>query len=179
MKTNKTLALLKPAIVLTVICLVSAVLLAVVNKFTAPTIAQKEKEKQLATLSVVLPKAEGFEELKNVKAPKTVQSVYKETSGKGYALLMETETGFETLTFSIGIDAEGKIAGIKITSVFYSAGDSGKETAIKNCIDSYIGSGKDGVKDGMIISGATKSSKAMQSAIADAVSVVEGLKGGA
>ena len=97
---SKTLTLLKPAIVLTVICLAAALLLSVVNHFTAPVIAQKEQEKYLATLGVVLPEAKGFEEIELENAPKTVKAVYKETSGKGYALLMQAESGYHTLEFS-------------------------------------------------------------------------------
>ena len=173
---KKTLALIKPAIVLTVICMAAAILLAVVNRFTAPEIERVEREKQLATLSVVLPEAKGFEQVSAKNAPKTVTAVYMETSGKGYALLCSTETGFGTLSFSIGIDAEGKIAGIKLTSVFYSAGDSGKEKGIAALIDSY--KGQTDTENGIPVSGATLSSNAMKAAIADALNYVNTLQGG-
>lgn len=176
---SKTLALLKPAIVLTVICIVSAALLAVVNKFTAPLIEKAEHDKQMATLGVVLPEAEGFKELKIENAPKTVKKVYKETSGKGYALLMTAQSGHHTLEFSLGIDAEGKIAGLKMTSTFYSGGDSGLGSALPTFLDSYKGVGKD--LEGSVdkVSNATKSSIAMRNAMADAFKLVEDLKGGA
>lgn len=176
---NKTLALLKPAIVLTLICIVSALLLAVVNKFAAPLIEKAEHDKQMATLGVVLPEAEGFKELKIENAPKTVKKVYKETSGKGYALLMTAQSGYHTLEFSLGIDAEGKIAGLKMTSTFHSGGDSGLGNALPTFLDSYKGVGKD--LEGSVdkITDATRSSNAMRNAMADAFKLVEGLKGGA
>lgn len=176
---SKTLALLKPAIVLTVICIVSAALLAVVNKFAAPLIEKAEHDKQMATLGVVLPEAEGFKELKIENAPKTVKKVYKETSGKGYALLMTAQSGHHTLEFSLGIDAEGKIAGLKMTSTFYSGGDSGLGNTLPTFLDSYKGVGKD--LEGSVdkITDATRSSNAMRNAMADAFKLVEGLKGGA
>ena len=172
---KKTLALIKPAIVLTVICIVAAVLLAVVNRFAAPEIERVEREKQLATLSVVLPEAEGFgDPLKLTGAPKTIQTVYEEATGKGYAILCSTETGFDTLSFTIGIDAEGKISGIKLTSVFYSAGDSGKEKGIAALIDSY--KGQTDTENGISVSAATYSSDAMKAAIADALAYANTLK---
>ncbi len=174
---KKTLEALKPAIVLTVICIVAALVLAAVNYFAAPEIARREKEKQLASLSVVLSDAKDFEELKADGAPKTVSQVFKETTGQGYALLCTAESGYHTITFSLGVDEEGKIAGLKVTSVFFSAGDSGKESGIQNLIDSYIG--QSGVENGVAVSGATKSSAAIKNAIADALGFIESLKGGA
>lgn len=174
--TKKTFALLKPAIVLTVICMVAAILLAVVNLFAAPVIAQAEKDKQLATLSVVLPDAKGFNELSAEGAPATVKSVFEETEGGGYVLLCETETGFAPLTFSIGVDAEGKIAGLAITSVFYSAGDKGKESGIANFIRSLVG--QENTDNAVNVSTATKSSDAMKAAVNDALGYVNTLKEG-
>ncbi|MBQ8268075.1 MAG: FMN-binding protein [Clostridia bacterium] len=177
MMEKKTLSLMKGAVVLTVICMVAAILLGVVNRFAAPVIEQAENEKKLATLSVVLPDAKGFSDpLELEGAPATVKTVYEETSGLGYAMLCETETGFDTLAFSIGITADGRIAGLALTSVFYSAGDKGKESAIENLIDSY--KGQSDTENGVIISGATKSSNAMKAAIADALGYAKQLKEG-
>ena len=173
---KKTLEALKPAIVLTVICMAAALILAAVNFFAAPEIERREREKQLATLSVVLPDAKDFEELKLDGAPATVSKVFKETTGEGYALLCTAESGYHTITFSLGVDGEGKIAGLKVTSVFFSAGDSGKETGIKNLIDSYIG--QSGVENGVAVSGATKSSAAIKNSIAAALGYIEALEGG-
>ncbi len=176
---SKTLTLLKPAIVLTLICLAAALALSVVNHFTAPVIAEKEQEKYLATLGVVLPEAKGFEEIELESAPKTVKAVYKETSGKGYALLMEAESGYHTLNFSLGIDAEGKISGISVTSTFHSAGDSGLGNALSTFLDSFKGVGKDLSGSVDKVTNATRSSAAMRAAMADAFTTVENLKGGA
>lgn len=175
---KKTLESLKAAVVLTVICIVAALLLSVVNLFAAPEIERVESEKQLATLKVVLPDAKKFGDAMDIQgAPKTVKAVYEEQTGQGYALLCTAESGYHTMTFSIGIDEEGRIAGIEMTSVFYSAGDSGKEGAIEDCLGSYIGA--DSAEGGKILSGvASKSSAAMKGAVADAIAYVKTLKGG-
>lgn len=175
---KQTFKTLKPAIVLTAICMAAALLLATVYYFAAPEIARREKEKQLATLSVVLSDAEDFELLKISGAPKAIKEAYKETTGQGYAFLCTAESGYHTMTFSIGIDEEGKIAGLKMTSVFHSSGDSGKETAIKNCMDSYIGQST--AENGAILNGvATYSSSALKTAIAEVLTYAAALKGGA
>ncbi len=176
---QKTLAALKPAIVLTAICMVAALLLAFVNSVTAPIIEKANKDKQLATLGVVLPGAEGFEELSLEQKPATVQKIYKETTGKGYALLMAAESGYHTLQFSLGIDAEGKIAGLSVTSTFHSGGDAGFGSALPTFLDSLIGKGADlsGAVDK--VTNASRSSAAMRGAISDAFALVESLKGGA
>lgn len=178
MKSSKTLTLLKPAIVLTAICMAAALLLAVVNRFAAPVIEKAEKEKQLATLSVVLPDAKAFEQIGTEGAKNTIAAAYKETTGQGYVFLCSANTGYHTITFSIGIDEDGAIAGIKITSVFYSAGDSGKEGVIKDLVDSYVG--QTDAENGKILTGvATKSSEVMKAAIEDVFSYHAALKGGA
>ncbi len=176
---SKTLALLKPAIVLTVICIVSALLLAAVNKFTASEIEKAEHDKQMATLGVVLPEADGFDPVKNITLPGTVKQVFKATNGAGYALLMTAESGYHTLEFSLGIDAEGKIAGLKMISTFHSTGDSGLGKELPAFLDSYKGVGAE--LEGSLdkVSNATRSSVAIRSAMADAFALVEDLKGGA
>ncbi len=174
--TKKTFALIKPAIVLTVICMAAAILLAMVNRFAAPIIEKAEKDKQLATLSVVLPNATGFEEISKENAPATVTAVYEETAGKGYVLLCATETGFKPLTFSIGVDAEGRIAGLALTSDFYSSGDTGKENAIADMIRSYIG--QKNTDNAINVSSATYSSNAMKAAVNDALGYAATLKEG-
>ena len=54
---------IKSVVVLTVICLLTATMLAVVNEFTAPIIAAAEKEAELKALREVLPEGGSFTEL--------------------------------------------------------------------------------------------------------------------
>ena len=176
---KKTLATLKPAIVLTVICIVSALVLAVVNKFAAPKIEDMEQTKLKETFSSVRPGAEGFEELSVKGAPETIKRIAKETSGKGYALLLTAQSGYHTLEFSMGIDNEGKITGVSMISSIHSGGNAAFANSLPVFLDSYKGVGKDLAGSVDKVSGATKSSIAMRAAMADAFSYVESLKGGA
>ena len=181
MKNSKTLALLKPAIVLTLICIVSAALLATVNKFTGPEIGRREDQQLNDTFLAVLPDAKdaGFEEIKVENAPASVKQVCKAKNGAGYALLMTAQSGYHTLEFSIGIDSEGKIAGVSMISPIHSGGNAAFGESLPIFLDSYKGVGKD--LEGSVdkVTNATKSSIAMRAAMADAFALVERLKGGA
>lgn len=178
MKNNKTLALLKPAIVLTVICLVSALLLAVVNRFTAPEIERMEQNKLTKTFSTVLPGAAGFEELSTKNAPKSIKKICKETGGKGYALLLTAQSGYHTLEFSMGIDQDGKITGVSMISPIHSGGNAAFTNSLPAFLDSFKGVGKDLSGSVDKVSGASKSSAAMRTAMTEAFSYVETLKKG-
>jgi Na+-translocating ferredoxin:NAD+ oxidoreductase RnfG subunit len=176
--TKSKFASLKPAIVLTMICVVAALLLAVVNKFTAPKITNREQQALKETFSAVLPGAEGFEELSTKKAPASIKRICKETSGKGYALLLTAQSGYHTLEFSMGIDNEGKITGIAMISTIHSGGNAAFASSLPLFLDSYKGVGKDLKGSVDKVSGATKSSVAMRTAMAEAFSYVETLKEG-
>ena len=56
MKNSK----LYPAIVLSSICVIAALLLSVINMFTAPIIKDRENQKAQAALSAVLPEGKNF-----------------------------------------------------------------------------------------------------------------------
>lgn len=178
MTKSKTLASLKPAVVLTVICVVAALLLAVVNKFAAPEIEKAEAQKLKDTFSAVLPGAEGFTSLSTDGAPKSIKQIVKETSGKGYALLLTAQSGYHTLEFSMGIDNEGKITGVSMISTIHSLGNAAFTNTLPTFLDSYKGVSKDLAGSVDKVSGATKSSVAMRAAMAEAISYVEGLKEG-
>ena len=176
---RKTLASLKPAIVLTAICMVAALLLAVINTLTAPEIEKYENDKLIATFEEVFPGASGFEKLSTKGAPQTVKEAYKEESGMGYAFLMTAQSGYHTLQFSLGIDNEGKIMGVSMISTIHSGGDAAFSHSLPTFLDSYKGVGADLSGSVDKVSGATKSSAAMRAAMADAFAYVESLKGGA
>ena len=176
---QKTLASLKPAIVLTAICMAAALLLSVVNVFTAPEIERQENDKLIAAFEDVFPGATGFEKLNAKGAPKTVKEAYKEKSGMGYALLMTAQSGYHTLEFSLGIDSEGKITGVSMISAIHSGGNAAFVNSLPTFLDSYKGVGSDLSGSVDKVSGATKSSIAMRAAMADAFAYVESLKGGA
>ena len=50
--------------------------------------------------------------------PETVQSIYTETSGLGYAILLSTTQGYthDPIEISMAVDTEGKIVGTQVLS---------------------------------------------------------------
>lgn len=107
-----------PIIVLSAICIVVTLLLAVVNTFTAPIIKAAADKKANETLTVVLPEGTDFEEvdISTVTLPGTVTKAYRETNGKGYVFEVNTSGYAAGLVVMCGIDSEGKITGSKYTA---------------------------------------------------------------
>lgn len=154
---------IKSIIVLPLICLIVAALLATVNYITAPVIERNAILAAQESLRVVLPGSGEFkEETLSENAPETVTGLFTEVNGKGYAITLETSSSYSKapMTFTVGIDAEGKITGVEITN-YSETKDFGKYP------DEYIG--KDSSLEGVdLFSGVTYSSKAFKEAVGDA-----------
>ena len=115
--------IVKPILVLTLICLAVALLLAVVNYVAAPIIAEATAEAERKARSEALPGATEFSEV-DLKGyadlPESVVSCYRDDAGGGYVFLVKG-AGYggksNPITLLVGIKPDGKIAGIKITDV--------------------------------------------------------------
>ncbi len=166
----------KSIVVLTVICLVVAVALAGVNFITAPIIAEADAAAAFEACFKVMPTASDFENVDLTDGlPATVTSIYKETTGQGYAVKITTK-GYETgLVILCGIDSEGRITGTTIVSGNETpsiGGQCGKPAYS----DQYLGLGDD-LSSVEGISGATLTSTAYKSAVSDALKAVSILEG--
>ena len=91
---------------------------------------------------------------------------------------MKAESGYHTIEFSLGIDAEGKIAGLSFTTPFHSGGNAGLGSALQTFIDSYIGVPKDLSGSVDKVTNASKSSAAVRGALSDAFDLIDRLEGG-
>ena len=120
---------IRPTVVLSVICVAVALLLAVVNVVTKPIIDKAANDKANATLTIVLPEGESFEEidLSTVELPASVTKAYKETNGKGYVFEMSVSGYKSGLVIMCGVDAEGKITGSKYTASSETFGKENKQ----------------------------------------------------
>ena len=110
---------IKSVFVLTAICLVVAALLAVTNFYTAPIIKANKAAAATGSLAEVIPGAAGFEEVElPADAPATVKNLYKETSGLGYVMLLETSSNYSAspMAITVGFGADSKISGILLTN---------------------------------------------------------------
>ncbi len=162
---------LSSVIVLTLICLISAVVLSVTNGITAPIIAETEKKATQEALLVVYPDGGSFEELSvdSLSLPSSVIAAYKASEG-GYVFKMNT-TGYSSgLQILCGVDSNGNVTGAKCLA---SSETLGYE---KTYGDSFKGVGAGSVDSIDTIAGATKTTTAYKKAIKDALSSWDALK---
>ncbi len=103
---------LRSVIVLTVICVIVAVLMAVTNEITYPIIEKNEAAATTESLLVVMPNGNNFNkvDISAHELPKTVTEVYLEKSG-GYVIKLVTSGYASGMTILCGIDASGTITG--------------------------------------------------------------------
>ena len=104
---------LKSVVALTLICAVTAVLLAVVNSVTAPMIAEQEAAAANEALLVVMPDGKDFEtvDLTAYELPATIVEAYHETNTNGYVFKMETAGYSSGFSIMCGVNAEGIVTG--------------------------------------------------------------------
>ncbi len=162
---------LKSITVLFSICLVVSLLLALINFITAPIIEQTKLKAETQSLVEVLPEAEEFEKLElKSGVPETVNAIYKDTAGNGYAITLATSSQYSSsdMLISVGIGSDGIIKGIVITA-YSESKEIGSDYPQK-----FVG--KDSSLTGVdIVAGVTYSSQAFIGAIKDAFSGLSAL----
>ena len=166
----------KSIVVLMALFVVAALLLTGLNTVTAPLIEANGASAQFEPLFAVMPEAENFDVLYDVNdaassalvdVPATVQGVYSETSGLGYAVTLSTTEGYtkEAITMTMAIDAEGKISALEITS-YPETKDVGADYPL-----TYVG--QDSALGGVtLVAGVTFSSSAIKNAVTDGFNVL-------
>lgn len=163
--------MLKSIVVLSVICLVIAVLLAAVNYITAPIIEEAAVKAQQEALTKVLPDATAFESVALTgEVPGTVTEIYRDAGGSGYAFVVKAE-GYggasNPITLIVGIDSTGEITRCSVTDVSGESAGIGDKVAEKGFLATF--EGKDSALEGVsTISGATISSTGFLEGIRDA-----------
>ncbi len=170
---------LMPTIVLGSICLVVAVLLSVLNIFTAPVIAAEENRKVQEAMAEVLPgcndavKAEYDEKL----IAEGVTEVYK--SSLGYVFRMTVTGKSAGMVVMCGIDNEGKITGTKCVSndetPGYAAPVFERTEKSEESDGVYVGMTEGSFKPDLV-GGSTKTSKAYADAIKAALDTYAAIK---
>ena len=167
---------LKSIIVITVICLVIAALMAGINMVTAPMIAEANAKAEKEALFLVVDGAHDFLEVEAEEGalPESVTAVYRETTKKGYAVMLKAK-GYDSsnpMVIAVGIDNDGKITKCHVVSC--SGETSGIGTKVSS--DGFLSlfAGKDLSLEGVdAISGATISSSAFINAVEDAFTAYE------
>ena len=154
---------LSSVITLTLICLVIAGLLGVVNGFTAPVIAKAEAKAVQDALLVVYPSGGSFEKQEvPASLPKSVIEVYKASNG-GYCFKLSV-TGYSNgLQILCGVDGNGTITGAKCMASQETLGYE------KTYGSSFTGITSQTVDSVDTVSGATKTTSAYKKAMKDAL----------
>ncbi len=164
-----------PTAILGSICLIAALLLSVVNLITAPEIARRQEAEANAALIEVLPDGQGFEKLdvSSLSLDSKITSAWAANTSGGYVFRLVV-TGYKPgLTIMCGVDADGKIAGVKHV-------ETNETYGLEEELDGvYIGK-SDGDISKIIATGATPNSAtsnayytAMTTAL-DAYAILEG-----
>lgn len=158
-----------PTIVLTIICVVAAVLLALAYEGTKDSIAKQKELKFSSTVELLFGECEikmvndtfGVDAIKNI-AVTTDGKTAVEVVADGYS-----KGGIDVL---IGFDEAGKLCGIEFVSLGETPGLGSKVRDIPTFREQFIGATDDSYSFDTI-SGATFSSKGMKNAVDTALKV--------
>ena len=155
---------LMPSIVLGCICLVAALLLSVVNSFTAPLIAKKQSEAASGAFVEVLPGAAGQEKLTlDSSYPTIVKEGYK--FDNGFVFQMEVTGKDSGFVIMVGIDLDGKVTGTKVIANKETPSYFANVFADSSSVD-HTYTGVDlGSFEPQLVAGATLTSKAYSEAV--------------
>ena len=169
---------LYPAIILSSICIISALLLSVINMFTAPIIKDREEKRALAALSEVLPDGKNFKDLALTDAfPKAVTKAYTADGGYVFRAVGSGRNG--DIVVMVGINTEGKIVGTQVISEGESAGYKEKVyTQVIGTDGKYAGQDYE-TYEPFIAAGATMTSNGFADAVLAALQAYEIANGNA
>ena len=163
---------IKPIVVLCVICIVITGALAATNSATAPVIAEATRLAQEQARTELLPEADGFEKVEGV-AVENVSDVYAATNGTGYVITSTAKGYGGTMTVMTAFGPDGTIKQLKVTESAETQGIGSNVSTKKDYWDKYAG--LDGTKELVLntdvdaYSGATISSRALNSAVNSAI----------
>ena len=169
MKNNSTWNdILKPVVVLTVICIVVSGLLGLTNSITAPIIEENARLAADAARIELLPDAtDGFEMVEGVEM-EGVTEVYKAKNGCGYTVSAFGKGYGGAVNFMVAFDAEGNIVNLKVLSHSETAG-LGSKIENEEFLAPFRGTSEELTIDDIdAIGGATISSKAAVTAVNNA-----------
>ncbi|MBE7033175.1 MAG: RnfABCDGE type electron transport complex subunit G [Ruminococcaceae bacterium] len=170
---------IKLSAVLCIITLVAAFILAGVNKVTAPAIAKAEKEAAENAMKTLLPEADTFEA---VATDENLKVAKKEGVVVGFCAQVTTSGYGGDIVMMVGIDSNMYVQGIEILSQSETAGlgakivdnDFKKQFKNKSLTDlKVVKKDTDSPNEFKAVTGATISSRAVESGIAKAKDMVE------
>lgn len=162
----------KPIVVLCVICIVITGALAATNAATAPVILAAKLEAERLARVELLPEADDFQEVAGVSVD-NVSAVFEATNGAGYVITSTAKGYGGTMTVMTAFDANGMIKQLKVTDDAETQGIGSRVSKGSEYWATYAG--LDGSaplvldQDVDRLSGATISSRALNSAVNSAI----------
>lgn len=185
---DKVKVILIPAVSLLIICMVVTALLGVTNRVTEPKIAQLAAETEAAAKQAVLTEAASFSEEKQIETDSTVYTYYEgltaDGTAAGYVFRTSAKGYGGDIAVMVGVKTDGTVAGVNILSISETAG-LGMNAKNESFLSQFLGkSGTIGVlKNGsseteiQALTGATITSKAMASAVNQALDLYKEVGG--
>ena len=169
--------MIRPVVVLVVICLVASALLGIVNAKTAPVIAANEMAALAESMRTALPAATSFEalEISDELAAKGVTGFYKGNDDTGYVVVAANKGYGGDVVVTVGFDSAGTILNVdaNVSTETQGVGSKVGERAI---LDRFTGiSGN--ANDVTLRSGATYTSNAVRSSVNAAFEAVAAVIG--
>ena len=166
--------LLKTFVILVLIVAVFSGAMYALNLYTGPIIEKNSAGAANDRLNAVLAGGTGYEDITATltELPASVTTVYKETSGLGYAIICTAESSYSTapMEITLGIAADGKIAGVEINA-YHDTESFDFRAKDPNYLSTYIGQDS-ALADVGTVSGSTFSSTAFKESIAAAMGVL-------
>ncbi|NLY18862.1 MAG: RnfABCDGE type electron transport complex subunit G [Clostridiaceae bacterium] len=184
--------IVKPTLVLFLVCAVISGSLAYVNSITQDVIDKRAREEQAESRKQVMAEADSFKEIKAEKIPDAVTGVYEGYKGNektGYVMDVTVKGYGGDINMTVGVDIKGHITGVKIGSHNETPGLGAKasepefisqfgEVTINDKLV-IVKQNKKAANEIQAISGATISTKAVTEGVSAALSAADILiKGG-
>ncbi len=167
--------MVRPFLVLTVICLAVSALLAYTNYVTKPVIEQNEALKAEETRREVLPDADSFTELP-CEGYEGVRSIYRADNGAGYVITASAMGYKGEITVTVGFDAQGAVVGLSADVSSETVG-IGSKAGSDAYLANYMGLTEGASAAVDTITSATYSSRAVRQAIDYAMAACAGVRG--
>ncbi|MBR6115411.1 MAG: FMN-binding protein [Oscillospiraceae bacterium] len=169
--------MLRPVVVLVVICLVASAALGFTNSKTAPIIEENKNAAAVAARRTALPAAEGFDEIavSDELAARGVTGIYKSTNDVGYVVTAANKGYGGDVVVTVGFDPAGTILNVD-ADVSTETQGVGSKVGERTILDRFTGlSGS--ADDVTLRSGATYTSNAVRSSVNAAFAAVSALIG--
>lgn len=188
-------SILKPTLVLFIVCVIISGSLAYVNGITADIIQENTLAEQEEFRRQVLPEAESFQKIEQTGLPEAVKDVYEgftADASAGYVVEVSTKGYGGAISMTVGVNTEGRISGVIVGSNNETPGLGSKATqasflekfdvvSLGNIPEGGLVVVKQSPKDEheiQAVSGATISSRAITKGVQAAFNAVKIIKGG-